>query len=84
MVSSGSWDRIFGGSSRSSNRSASLPHPEANTVPCGEELPRVFLGVAFEILLHIGGGIGSSLDCDDHSVVYQWLLQTCEGVRWRG
>ena len=40
--------------------------------PCGEERTRVFPGVAFEILLPLGGGLAAQL------IVYQWLFQTCE------
>ena len=43
------------------------PSRRVETVPCGEELPRLFPGVAFEILPR---------GC---SAVYQWLFQTRRG-----
>ena len=35
-----------------------VSYGKAEIVPCGEELPRVFPGVVFETLLHVGGREG--------------------------
>ena len=58
---SGSWDTTSGGSSPLSNRSERLFHAEKYIprLPCGEKRSRVFPGVAFKVLLHLGGGLAA-------------------------
>ena len=57
---------------------------KADALHCGEELTRVFPGAVFEILLHIGGRIGSAADLDSCSEFFRWLSQTREDEWWHG